>query len=153
MESMETKNTIFKTIPIWIFILTLVSCSSPNQENESTPITNGSYNWAAIADSAQTATFDHFISENGQYYAQNNAGDQTFHYWWNAHVLDVLVDAHLRTNDKENEMLTILRGINSMNNGVYPNDYYDDMEWLALSALRAYQATGNEEFMEAVEIL
>ena len=150
---METKNAIFKTIPIWIFILTLVSCSSPNQESESTPITNGSYNWAAIADSTQTATFDRFISENGQYYAQNNAGDQTFHYWWNAHVLDVLVDAHLRTNDKENEMLAILRGIRSMNNGVYPNDYYDDMEWLALSALRAYQATGNEEFMEAVEIL
>lgn len=40
-----------------------------------------------------------------------------------------------------------------MNEDAYPNNYYDDMEWLALSALRAYKATGEEEFLEATEIL
>lgn len=109
--------------------------------------------WGSIADSVQRATFQAFLSEDGQYVTKDNAGDQTFHYWWNAHVLDVLVDAHLRGEDQEARMLTILRGIQSNNRNQLPNDYYDDMEWLALASLRAYHATGNEEFLEATDLL
>ncbi|MEX2594871.1 MAG: glycoside hydrolase family 76 protein [Anditalea sp.] len=103
----------------------------------------------------QLATYNAFISENGQYFAQNNGGDQTFHYWWNAHVMDVLVDAKMRRDNLEDEekMLTVLRGIKSMNEGSYLNNYYDDMEWLALSSLRAYGATGEAEYLEVSEIL
>src|SRR5690606_3753400 len=111
------------------------------------------YDWSAIADSVQRATFQAFLSQDGQYVAQGNGGNQIFHYWWNAHVLDVLVDAHLRNKNQEDMMLTILRGIKNHNEGQYPNNYYDDMEWLALSSLRAYNATDNTEFLEAAEIL
>jgi predicted alpha-1,6-mannanase (GH76 family) len=111
------------------------------------------YPWVAIADSVHKATFQVFLSEDGQYMAKDNGGDQTFNYWWNAHVLDVLVDAHLRGVDQEEMMLTILRGIKNNNTGQFPNDYYDDMEWLALSSLRAYHATCNREFLVATDIL
>jgi predicted alpha-1,6-mannanase (GH76 family) len=109
--------------------------------------------WAIITDSVHRATFQTFLSEDGQYMAKDNGGDQSFHYWWNTHVLDVLVDAHLRGEDQEASMLTVLRGIKSNNNDQLPNDYYDDMEWLALSSLRAYHATGNEEFLAATDLL
>lgn len=127
--------------------------------NGSTPLKDHSfalekeYNWAATADSVYQATFQAFLSKDDQYIAQNNAGNQTFHYWWNAHVLDVVVDAHLRGTDQKDMMLTILRGIKNHNEGLYPNNYYDDMEWLALSTLRAYHATGDKEFLEATSIL
>ena len=109
--------------------------------------------WEVIADSVHKATFEAFLSEDGQYMAKDNGGDQTFHYWWNAHVLDVLVDAHLRGEDQETMMLTILKGIQSNNKNQLPIDYYDDMEWLALASLRAYHATGNQEFLEATDVL
>lgn len=140
----------------WTILVALSSFVTEKENHEIIPDSGDQdkeYNWAAIADSVQMATYNAFISDNGQYFAQDNAGNQTFHYWWNAHVLDVLVDAHLRHGDQEDKMLNILRGIKIQNDGQYPNDYYDDMEWLALSSLRAYQATENKEFLEAAEIL
>jgi len=50
-------------------------------------------------------------------------------------------------------MKALLNGIKEKNNGQYPNDYYDDMEWLALSSLRAYEATKDAAFLEATNVL
>jgi predicted alpha-1,6-mannanase (GH76 family) len=62
-----------------------------------------------------------------------------WHYWWQAHLLDCLVDAQLR--DPQPERRTkILRQIRShrlRNNGSWVNSYYDDMAWLALAIERA----------------
>jgi predicted alpha-1,6-mannanase (GH76 family) len=62
-----------------------------------------------------------------------------WHYWWQAHLLDCLVDAQLR--DPQPERRTkIRRQIRShrlRNNGSWVNSYYDDMAWLALSLERA----------------
>ena len=45
------------------------------------------------------------------------------------------------------------QGILDRNGGVWPNDFYDDMEWLALAWLRAYNATGEEKYKEAALVL
>jgi predicted alpha-1,6-mannanase (GH76 family) len=62
-----------------------------------------------------------------------------WHYWWQAHLLDCLVDAQLR--DPQPERRTrIRRQIRShrlRNNGSWTNSYYDDMAWLALAIERA----------------
>ncbi|HTM85151.1 MAG TPA: glycoside hydrolase family 76 protein, partial [Mycobacterium sp.] len=67
----------------------------------------------------------------------------TWHYWWQAHLLDCLVDAQLR--DPQPERRTrIVRQIRSQrlrNTGV-TNDYYDDMAWLALAVERADAVIG-----------
>jgi len=142
-------------MPKFLFLFVLLSTSFRISDDIANPVAHQEkeLDWEAIADSVHTATFQAFLSEDGDYISQDNRGNQTFHYWWNAHVLDVLVDAHLRNQDQEAMMLTILRGIKNKNGGQYPNDYYDDMEWLALSSLRAYKATANSEFLEATEIL
>lgn len=140
----------------WIFLTVIYAFSGAIKHETPLPAPDAvkkEYNWSVIADSVQTAFYQNYLSDNGHYIAQDNEGNQTFHYWWNAHVLDVLVDAHLRKGNQEEKMLNILRGIKRQNKGHYPNDYYDDMEWLALSSLRGYQATNNNEFLEAAEIL
>ncbi len=68
----------------------------------------------------------------------------TWHYWWQAHLLDNLVDAQLR--DPKPERLTSIarqiRGQRVRNIGKWTNNYYDDMAWLALSLERAGRLTG-----------
>ncbi|WP_275571894.1 glycoside hydrolase family 76 protein [Mycolicibacterium vanbaalenii] len=68
----------------------------------------------------------------------------TWHYWWQAHLLDNLVDAQVR--DPSPERLGVItkqiRGIRLRNIGRWTNDYYDDMAWLALALERAGRLTG-----------
>ncbi len=113
------------------------------------------YNYSALADSIQKQTYTTFLSANGNYFVQNNQGNSTFHYWPNAHVLDVMVDQYLRTKDAglQPRMKALLNGIKAQNNNAYPNDFYDDMGWLALSSLRAHEATKDAAYLEATSML
>lgn len=62
-----------------------------------------------------------------------------WHYWWQAHLLDCMVDAHGRGSPVVSERLIRrhLRGIRVRNWGRLRNGFYDDMAWLALAAHRA----------------
>ncbi|MCF6386253.1 fructose-bisphosphate aldolase [Mycobacterium sp. MBM] len=68
----------------------------------------------------------------------------TWHYWWQAHLLDCLVDAQLR--DPQPQRVTRIkrqiRGHRIRNNFRWTNDYYDDMAWLALALERSGRLTG-----------
>lgn len=70
----------------------------------------------------------------------------TWHYWWQAHLLDCLVDAQVR--DPQPARLTRItrqiRGHRIRNNGRWTNSYYDDMAWLALALERAGRLAGIE---------
>jgi predicted alpha-1,6-mannanase (GH76 family) len=69
-----------------------------------------------------------------------------WHYWWQAHLLDCLVDAELR-DPQPQRRVKIARQIRShrlRNNGSWVNSYYDDMAWLALSLERAARIAGVE---------
>ena len=68
-----------------------------------------------------------------------------WHYWWQAHYLDAVLDAGylaLARGDRSEARAelqrarALLRGILLRNFGVFRNDYYDDMAWLALAAGR-----------------
>ncbi|BCI51266.1 glycosyl hydrolase [Mycolicibacterium litorale] len=64
---------------------------------------------------------------------------KTWHYWWQAHLLDCLVDAQLRDPrpDRQQAIVRQIRGHRLRNIGRWVNDYYDDMAWLALALERA----------------
>ncbi|CAJ1509398.1 glycoside hydrolase family 76 protein [[Mycobacterium] burgundiense] len=68
---------------------------------------------------------------------------KTWHYWWQAHLLDCLVDAEIRDPKPERvEMINRqIRGQWIRNTG-WVNNYYDDMAWLALSLERAGRLAG-----------
>jgi predicted alpha-1,6-mannanase (GH76 family) len=65
-------------------------------------------------------------------------------YWWQAHVLDCLVDAQLRfpTDTRRTHIERLINGIHRRNMGSWLNDYYDDVAWLGLALMRAEQHAG-----------
>jgi predicted alpha-1,6-mannanase (GH76 family) len=115
--------------------------------------TNQEYriNWNAAADSSSSALIHLFWNADEHYFNYNNLGLKDFHYWPQAHALDVMVDAYLRTRD--NLYKTTINdwydGVKRKNGNTFFNIFYDDMEWNALAMLRAYQATGDEKFKTA----
>lgn len=82
---------------------------------------------------------------------------QPWHYWWQAHYLDALVDAALRerrtgTPFRGAEQPTaadlapvLVRTIGLRNRMHYTNRFYDDMAWLALAVGRLNALTGSRD--------
>ncbi len=68
----------------------------------------------------------------------------TWHYWWQAHLLDTLVDAEVRdpAPARVDKIKRQIRGHFARNNGRWTNSYYDDMAWLALALERAGRLAG-----------
>lgn len=68
----------------------------------------------------------------------------TWHYWWQAHLLDTLVDAQVRDPrpQRVEQIRRQIRGHRTRNFGRWTNQYYDDMAWLALAMERAGRLAG-----------
>ncbi|WP_295122812.1 glycoside hydrolase family 76 protein [uncultured Chitinophaga sp.] len=113
------------------------------------------YNFALAADSGQLALDKQFWSATEHYYLQNNGGHTGFNYWWNAHAVDVLVDGYNRTGNAAyiTRLDQLLDGMYKKNGNKWVNNFYDDMEWLVISLLRAYDATGTESYKTLAETL
>ena len=62
-----------------------------------------------------------------------------WHFWWQAHLLDCLVDAWLRSPSRHRagRIRAVARTIRLRNGGRFTNDYYDDMAWMGLALDRA----------------
>ena len=71
---------------------------------------------------------------------------RNWHYWWQAHLLDCLVDAQVRDPQPDRKMRIErqIRAHRIRNTGRWVNDYYDDMAWLALALERAGRLAGVE---------
>lgn len=111
--------------------------------------------WYHRADTASVALVENFWNKELHYCNYDSAGDTTFHYWPQAHALDVFTDWYLRS--KDSRVLELYDqwygGVSAANEGGFWNPYYDDMEWNGIAALRAYKATGKERFLEAAQQL
>lgn len=107
------------------------------------------------ADRLQDAAFNRFLSPDGLYFLQNNGGNAGFNYWWMAHGIDSFIDAYQRTRNATylTRAKNLVRGIQTRNGGTYNNSFYDDMEWLGLASLRAYELTGDAEYLSVAEAL
>jgi predicted alpha-1,6-mannanase (GH76 family) len=62
-----------------------------------------------------------------------------WHYWWQAHLLDCLVDAQRRAPhpDRARQIAALARTVRLRNLGSWTNDYYDDIAWFGLAVQRA----------------
>ncbi|KAA6334467.1 hypothetical protein EZS27_017210 [termite gut metagenome] len=68
-----------------------------------------------------------------------------------AHALDVLVDAYLRSGNNfyKSYFDSWYKGVRVKNGKTFRNDYYDDMEWNALALLRVFNITKDTKFKDA----
>ncbi|HEY5151687.1 MAG TPA: glycoside hydrolase family 76 protein [Mycobacterium sp.] len=69
-----------------------------------------------------------------------------WNYWWQAHLLDCLVDAEIRNPQpaRRRRIVALVRGIRIRNPGSWTNRYYDDMAWLALALQRCDDRLGTD---------
>ena len=78
-------------------------------------------------------------------------------YWWAAHAIDNYLDNYLRTkkNNRLTKITQLINGTRSRNGNTLINHFYDDMEWMALSLLRACDANSsfNLQYMSQVKLL
>jgi predicted alpha-1,6-mannanase (GH76 family) len=67
-----------------------------------------------------------------------------WNYWWQAHLLDCLVDAQERQPNpgRAGTVRKLVRGVHLRNFGSWTNDYYDDIAWLGLALMRARDCEG-----------
>ena len=116
-------------------------------------ITDTDVNWSARADVGQRS-FDHFFgTSEPQLFNNTYPGDATenvtFNYWWIAHIIDVRLDAYLRSGEAGwlHAADVAYRNILTRNGGLF-NDYFDDMLWYALAILRLFEATGTSSYLD-----
>ncbi len=129
-----------------VLALLLTNCSQPARRNTV---------WAGRADTAAVALAENFWNTEKLYCNYDSAGDTTFHYWPQAHALDIFTDWYLRSGSERVKTLfdEWYKGVPAANDGGFWNQYYDDMEWNGIAALRVYKATGDTRFLEAAKQL
>ncbi|HWD04663.1 MAG TPA: glycoside hydrolase family 76 protein [Amycolatopsis sp.] len=78
-----------------------------------------------------------------------------WNYWWQAHLLDTLVDAQLRDPRAERGKVIrrFVRSIHFRNLGKWTNDFYDDIAWLglALQRVRALDVSDVDKPIAAID--
>ncbi|MCU1481423.1 MAG: hypothetical protein JWQ19_2209 [Subtercola sp.] len=109
--------------------------------------------FARFADRAQAGLTRHFggLGPGSLRYSSPPRVTQlaSFNYWWLAHAVEVRVDAYERSG--WSGWLVLARqtytGIRRRNRGSLFNSYFDDMSWLAIAALRLFDATGEQQYL------
>lgn len=107
--------------------------------------------WEEIANRSTAVLLSQFWNSEGHYFNYgNNNSNLDFHYWPNAHAMDVVIDAFIRTENKEFEKYfkQWFEGIKRKNGNTYYNNFYDDMQWNALTILRLYKVTNDQVYLD-----
>ena len=140
-----------------IFFLLIMCLSAPLSAQ------NRDY-WNRMADGMSQALIEHFWGANFEGYEDRyyfNYGSDlsdmtTNHYWPQAHAMDVLVDAYMRTGDDLYKNIFPLwwNGMPRFNfaKGQNPKDpwwnvFVDDMEWIILAQIRMYECTHESKYI------
>lgn len=110
--------------------------------------------WARIADEAQHS-LDHYFGTTppqllNNTYPTTPERNETFNYWWLAHVIEARLDAFDRTADVAwlEKAEHTFQNVLARNEGQLFNDYFDDMLWLGIAVLRLYDATGEQRYLD-----
>jgi len=143
-------------LPAIVVLLSVVGCKKDYDDGSTGGTTTNpqptAIDWSKAADSSTNATLAKFWNSGENYFNDKN-NSAAFNYWPQAHGLDLLVDAYLRTGKAEYKtyMDNWFSGVNKKNGNTFLNEFYDDMNWNALAMLRAYEATGDQKFKTAVD--
>lgn len=120
--------------------------------------------WNKMADGMSQALVKNFWGANFKGYSEryyfnygsNLSNMTTNHYWPQAHAMDVLVDAYMRTGQKQYSDLFPLwwKGAPTFNfaGKMNPKDpwwnvFVDDMEWIVLAQIRMFESTGDTKYI------
>lgn len=137
----------------FLALLALASCGKINDEyqyNDELPVS-----WEEMANRTTDTLIRQFWNAEGYFNYGSDRSDLGFQYWPNAHAMDAVIDAYLRTSDPKYSAYfgKWFEGVRVKNGGNYYNVFYDDMEWNALTFLRLYEITKEQKYMDATLLL
>ena len=116
------------------------------QQRYELPSRGAVIDYAAAADRLYEVMFEKFYRDyrGGKYLVHSWNEDPEkintgFNYWWHAHVIDAFTDAFMRTK-KQIWRMRSLQVKTAMSGGGQSlwNTFFDDMEWMAIACIRAY---------------
>lgn len=142
-----------KIVVLFITAMSLYSCSKV--DDVYTYGEDPAIDWEDAANKSTGALVEKFWNNAGYFNYGSNGSNTGFQYWPNAHAMDVVIDAALRTGSDTYKTLfnQWYEGVKIKNGGTYYNEFYDDMEWNALTMLRLYNLTGEEKYLTTVKDL
>ena len=133
------------------------------EKTTASPMEKTSVNWQKMADGMSKALIKHFWGanfkgyENRYYfnYGSDLSNMTTNHYWPQAHAMDVMVDAYMRTGSKQYLNIYPLwwEGAPKFNfsgraEDPWWNVFVDDMEWIALAQIRMFESTKDTKYLK-----
>ena len=141
-----------KVILGFLCVILLLACEKED-DNIQKPTDDDTENidWSLAANSSVESLINNYWNSNQKYFNTDNNINFTFQYWPQAHALDVLVDAYIRTDNVVylNYFDKWFEGVKKKNGNTFYNEYYDDMEWNALALLRTYKVTNDVKYRDA----
>jgi len=139
---------------LYIFVaFGLVSCVDYDDGyfEDETGVSPYTVNWVAAADSSTTSFVNRYWNTTSHCFNNTYEGAVTWNdYWPEAHGLDLLIDAYLRTNDAKYKQAIYdwYEGVRKKNwySDNWENEFYDDMGWHGLAHMRALEVTGDQRY-------
>ena len=115
--------------------------------------------WQKEANNSTVALVNEFWNKDKKFFntyaGKPDTSAQDWCYWPQAHAMDVLIDAYVRS--KSSSLKTYFDdwyvGVKQKSGGSYYNDFVDDMEWICLTMIRLYEHTGDKKFINTAEDL
>ena len=135
----------------------LQSCDHDNSADSSND-GKDTQNWCVNADKSTNALLSDFWDTDEhvfRYYSNQSGFETQWHYWPQAHAMDVVIDAYQRTkNEKYKQYFEKwYDGIYHKNGDTYINHFYDDMEWICLTMIRLHELTQEERYLKSAQLL
>lgn len=146
---------------VFAALLAALSCLTAHGSRLTTH--NSQHNWQQMADGMTNALIKRFWGAEFPGYKKRyyfNYGSDlsnmtTEHYWPQAHAMDVIVDAYMRTGDKKFLDMYPLwwKGAPKFNfagrkEDAWWNPFVDDMEWMVLAQIRMYESTSEKKYLK-----
>lgn len=144
---------MMKSMYIGLLVLSLFSLNSCSKINDEYQFNDElDISWDQMAQQTSDELITQFWNNEGYFNYGSDGSDIGFQYWPNAHAMDVVIDAYLRTQDPKYKdyFAKWFEGVKKKNGNTYENVFYDDMEWNALTMLRLFEITKEQKYMDAV---
>lgn len=113
--------------------------------------------WNEACEKVQEALWTCFFNEEESVLVNHYPvkEEENWIYWWHAHALDVLLDGYARTGDEKYRRRFWLEyeGTFRKNGNTYLHNWYDDMEWMTLALLRAWDMTKDVKLKEQIFLI
>lgn len=155
-EWIKTCKSLVVSIIVLLF-LPLISCEKyldPYNGDQGLKTNFYKVDWVAAADSSTNSFINRYWNTTSHVFNNTYDGEIAWNdYWPEAHGLDVMVDAYLRTKSEnfKQDIYDWYEGVRKKNwySDDWENDFYDDMGWHCLAHMRALEATGDQRYAKS----